>query len=222
MEHERPHYIVRRCEPGEPVSFSHLEEIRISHWLESEKDACPPTGLRLCYTAERLIGRFEVQSEWIRCINTRNNSPVYEDSCVEFFFRPLAGLGYFNFEFNCAGALLSYYIEDWRRTGGAFAGYRVLSEAELKEIAVRSSIKAAALPIQEMLSDWWLEFEIPFRVLEPYVMGAGKIQQQREWRGNLYKCAELSKTPHWGSWAPLREKNFHSPGEFGTLLPAPR
>ena len=222
MDLDRPTYTVRHLQGREPVAFSTLEEIRLSHWLDTDSGKRPEVGFRLCCTSTALIGRFEVRAERIRCVNTRFQSPVYEDSCVEFFFRPFPDRGYFNFEFNCAGTVLSYFITDWTRAGNAVAAYQPLTEAELRTIAVRSTFGPEDLPIHDILADWSLEFEIPFALLRAYTAEAGEIQKQPEWRGNAYKCADLSASPHWGSWAPLRAKNFHSPEEFGRLLPTLR
>lgn len=219
MDCDRPTYTVRHVKPGEPVAFSALEELRLSHWIDSDRGMRPEVAFRLCCTSRALLGRFEVRGERVRCVNTRFQSPVYEDSCVEFFFRPFPDRGYFNFEFNCAGAVLSYFITDWTRAGNAFAGYQPLTEAELGTIGVRSTFGRADLPIDDIFADWSLEFEIPFALLRAYTADAGEIRSQPEWRGNVYKCADLSASPHWGSWAPLRAKNFHSPEEFGRLLP---
>lgn len=222
MEQLLPRCTVRQVSPGERLLFPTAEEIRITHWLDPGPAPPPRVGLRLFWSIEKLIGRFEVAGETIRCVHRRFQSPVYQDSCVEFFFRPHQDRGYFNFEFNCAGTLLAYYISDWRRVGSAFAHYMPLTEGELSAVAVRSTFERAEIPIEPRRADWWLEFEIPFRVLQAYTGLTPNIQDLPCWRGNAYKCADLSPSPHWGSWAPLREKNFHSPEEFGLLLPERR
>jgi hypothetical protein len=39
-----------------------------------------------------------------------------------------------------------------------------------------------------------------------------------EWRVGLFKCADDSRTPHWGSAFPIGEQlNFHQPELFGSL-----
>jgi hypothetical protein len=44
----------------------------------------------------------------------------------------------------------------------------------------------------------------------------GKIGGQ-SWRGNFFKCAEEISHPHWASWSPVDELNFHLPRCFGTI-----
>ena len=37
------------------------------------------------------------------------------------------------------------------------------------------------------------------------------------WRGNFFKCVEENSHPHWASWSPVDEFNFHLPQCFGVL-----
>jgi hypothetical protein len=67
---------------------------------------------------------------------------------------------------------------------------------------------------------WSLEFAIPFALFHAYVGNPGTIAG-REWRGNLYKCGNKTSRPHWASWSPLKERNFHAPQDFGVLRFAP-
>jgi hypothetical protein len=63
---------------------------------------------------------------------------------------------------------------------------------------------------------WTIEFTIPFAMFEKYV-GPLKPVVGQTWRGNLYKCADGSSHPHWATWAPIDELNFHLPHCFGYL-----
>ena len=37
------------------------------------------------------------------------------------------------------------------------------------------------------------------------------------WRANFYKCGDETSHPHWLSWSPVKELNFHAPDDFGEL-----
>jgi hypothetical protein len=65
-------------------------------------------------------------------------------------------------------------------------------------------------------TEWLLEFFIPFALLEKYVGPFGHVYNQ-EWRANFQKCADDTSHPHWASWAPIDELNFHLPHCFGTI-----
>jgi hypothetical protein len=200
-------YIVRRA----PV-----EAAVLSHHRPEGSDHRPVVSVRLGHDGARLFGRFEVQDRYVRAAATKYGDRVWEDSCVEFFFQPIAGKGHFGFEFNCGGVFLADYITDPTRAPGGFREWKRLSEAEVSAVEVRSSLKAPIEPEIATPVAWWLEFSIPASVLEPCVGKLGDLAGQR-WRGNFTKCADACSHPHWISWAPLKRKEFHSPGEFGEL-----
>jgi hypothetical protein len=63
---------------------------------------------------------------------------------------------------------------------------------------------------------WYLEFSVPFALLKKYAGPLGTIKDQT-WRANFYKCGNETSHPHWVSWAPLSERNFHNPSSFGPI-----
>jgi hypothetical protein len=83
-------------------------------------------------------------------------------------------------------------------------------------VTIYSSLPPVIEPEMEDEITWLLEFSIPFALLESYVGNLGQVEGQ-EWRGNLYKCGNRTSHPHWASWAPLSDRNFHAPWDFGTL-----
>jgi hypothetical protein len=154
----------------------------------------------------------------VRCVHTGFQAPVYEDSCVEFFVQPRPDKGYFNFEFNGGGTLLASYVTDPTRTDdGRVAEATPLSLAEGRQVAVYGSLPPIVEHEIEYEVMWSLEFAIPFTLLHTYVgRSLGKLEGQ-EWRGNLYKCGNKTSHPHWASWSPLSDRNFHAPWDFGVL-----
>jgi hypothetical protein len=143
-------------------------------------------------------------------------APTYLDSCVEFFLQPKPDRGYFNFEFNCGGSLLCYYIVDPVRVPGGFRDFTPLPEADGRQVAIYHSMPPRVEPEIAEPTEWRLEFSIPFSVLEKWVGPVGRVGGQ-EWRANLYKCGDETSHPHWASWAPVDELNFHLPRCFGTI-----
>jgi hypothetical protein len=87
-------------------------------------------------------------------------------------------------------------------------------------VAVYHSLPSIIEPEMEDEVTWSLEFSIPFALLTGYVGSLGKVEGQ-QWRGNLYKCGNRTSHPHWASWSPLSDKNFHAPWDFGALWFAP-
>jgi hypothetical protein len=39
----------------------------------------------------------------------------------------------------------------------------------------------------------------------------------QSWRDNFYKCGDQTSHPHWASWSPVDDLNFHLPRCFGTI-----
>jgi hypothetical protein len=179
-------------------------------------DHRPRTRARLAWDDEGLCGLFRVEDRHVRSVHTRFGDPVYEDSCVEVFLQPKPGRGYLNFEMNAGGALLVCHVTDHRKTPDGFAAFTKLTEAQGRGVAVRSTLPRVIEPELDGPVDWQLSFFIPTALLETFVGPIGPLGGQ-EWRANLYKCGDRTSHPHWASWCPVDERNFHLPHCFGTL-----
>ena len=191
-------------------------ELEIAHFRPESSPHHPRTLARLVYDDEYLHGIFRVEDRYVRCTRTRYMDAVYKDSCVEFFVEPPGGKGYFNFEFNCGGALLCSHVRDFRRTPAGLADALPIPEDEAARVGVRSSLDALVEPeVAEPLT-WTLQFRIPFALLAAHA-GAPCPAEGQVWRANFYKCAEENSHPHWAAWSPVDELNFHLPRCFGEL-----
>lgn len=176
----------------------------------------PRTRCKLLYNEQTIFGIFRVEDQFVRCIHRDFQSDVWQDSCVEFFVQPQAGSGYFNFEFNCGGALLASYVTKAARVEGRLQEVRPLTADDDRQIRRWASLPQKVLPEIQTPITWCLEFAIPIAVLEKYTGPLGPVRGQI-WRANFYKCGNETSHPHWLSWAPLRERNFHDPASFGSI-----
>jgi hypothetical protein len=176
----------------------------------------PLTNCKLLYDPGTLYGIFRVVDQYVRCINTGFQADVYKDSCVELFLQPKPTGGYFNFEFNCGGAMLASYITDPARVNGRVKKYTPLTPEDDRQIQRYHNLPAVVEPEITKKQIWFLEFSIPFAVLKKYVGLLGEISGQI-WRGNFYKCGNETSHPHWGAWSPVNERNFHLPASFGNI-----
>jgi len=190
---------------------------RVERFRPESSDHAPLTEVRLMASKEGLNGIFRVEDRYVRCIRSRYFDEVWKDSCVEFFVQPKPDGGYFNFEFNCGGAFLVCYVTDPTLMDGRLARAEKLPSELGQQVCVKSSLPAIVDPELTVLTVWTLQFFIPFFVLQRYT-GPLSIQPGERWRGNFFKCASEVSHPHWASWSPVDEFNFHRPRCFGELL----
>ncbi len=216
-----PEYVIHMVEAQpemtgkwEGPSWSKVAARDIDHYRPESSPHRPVTRFKLQYDRRGLYGIFKVKDRFVRCIHTDYQSDVFKDSCVEIFLQPKVGQGYFNFEFNCGGALLAYHILDPSRSNGKFRDYVVLSGETDSLIKRFHSTPVTVDPEHLKPMDWYLEFFIPFSVMENHV---GPINREEAWRGNLFKCGDETSQPHWGAWSPVDELDFHRPANFGHL-----
>jgi hypothetical protein len=209
------------------------ETLQVAHFHPQSSSHRPKTQAKLLYDDEGIYVIFRVEDRYVKAVHENYQDPVCQDSCVEFFVMPCGFVnytslssvtspcenyqGYFNFEVNCIGTMLLYYIEDHRRTPDGFAKYDPVQEILANRITVFHSLSG---PIEEEITtpvDWVVGYQIPFSIFESY-LGPLDIRQGRGWRVNFYKCGDRTSHPHWASWKPIGEElNFHQPARFGAL-----
>lgn len=180
-------------------------------------DHAPEVKCRLGYDETALYGRFRVADRYVRSVAQKFQDQVCHDSCVEFFVAPAGSGGYLNFEMNCGGVLLAYYITDHRRTDDGFVGFRKLTSSEGALIEVASTLPKINDPELPGPLVWELGFKIPFELFKN-IGGMAEIRSGTVWRANFYKCGDQTSHPHWLSWQPVRELNFHLPECFGEIV----
>lgn len=185
--------------------------------LESEKHsiACrnwadeypyhPVTIFTVGRSDDAIFIDFFVRGNYLRAVNYKNNSPVADDSCVEFFMKLPGSDEYWNFEFNCIGAVNASHRKDRKHPCR-------LSDDEIA--AIKRYASCGNKPFNEMegMFNWSLTIAIPFSLI-------GLTAFPAEIKGNFYKCASATKMPHYLSWAPIRTENpdFHRPEFFGKI-----
>jgi len=218
-----PAYTVRAANPlpdlgngwGHPA-WARAETASVDQFRPESSAHSPRTLVRLLHGPGGIRGIFHIDDQYVRSVRTRYLDQVWKDSCVEFFMKPRTDRGYFNLEMNAGGAHLCYYVEDPTRTPQGLKKYFPLPEEEGRQFQVRSSLPKTVDPELREPVSWELNFFIPFAVLEKHVGPLGAMSGQ-SWRGNFYKCAEDLSHPHWVSWSPVDEFNFHLPRCFGTI-----
>lgn len=176
-------------------------------------DFHPRVAVRIAHSGESIHLRWRVDDRYIVIRTTATNGPVHQDACVEWFFEPVPGHGYFNLEINAGGTVYCSHIREQDLDGGRPIGSRMLDPASLATIGVRSSLPRSIVDELPGPLTWTLDVDVPLGIFAPYVHG---LACQGNWRGNLFHCAELSSRPRWTAWSPIGELlSFHQPDCFG-------
>ena len=185
--------------------------------------------LRLAATPQALILLFHVQEPddaWPpRAVATQDSESVYEDSCVEFFFRPQAApdgeQAYINIEMNSRGVILSALGSDRHVRQSLEPVIRPLIEVQTFGLALEhanSSMNPKGVTLAR--TDWGLRLEI-----SPDVFTWFNRSELTEFKpglsleANAYKCGDATVTPHYHALYPVTSEtpNYHRPQDFGVL-----
>lgn len=168
----------------------------------------PLSTFVIAHSGKAIYIDYLVRCNYLRAVNYTDQSPVSEDSCVEFFVEPVPGGDYWNFEFNCIGTINASHRKERP------APTR-LSTEELAQVKRYASCGERPFCEVEGLFTWHLLVKIPCGLL-----GLESIEPGTQMRGNFYKCASAASSPHFLSWSPIatEKPDFHRPEFFGNLI----
>ena len=181
------------------------ESIDVINWEEYSYK--PIVAFDIARSKVNLYIRYFVKGNSLKALYETDGSPVYQDSCVEFFMKRVNDPNYYNFEFNCIGT-----CDAARRTSRDIK--TSLSQDEYKSIQRLPSLKRQSFAEKKGIYSWSLIVVIPFKL-----MGLDPENLPEKILGNFYKCADDTEYPHFVSWSPidLPEPNFHCPEFFGEI-----
>ena len=144
----------------------------------------------------------------IRCECKNRDDAVYTDSCLEFFIKPFEDdERYMNFEVNPDGVYLSQIGE--KRENRRFIKELTDIEPVIVPMTVREDGKSA----------WGYDILIPCNFISELYAKEFSVRECRM-KGNFYKCADLSVSPHYGAHFPVTTAalGFHNPECFGDII----
>ena len=190
------------------------EEALINNYCEESMTFDVKSKIKLQYSVRGLYGIFHSEESAIRAEIKDHNSGSCNDSCVEFFIKPNdLTVGYLNFEFTPLGFVHCSHVIDWHRLNGALNERILLPIEDIKSLKVVSSFNG-----KSSQRSWSLAFFIPFKLLQKYFdFDENNLSDDNNWTANFYKCGDKTEKPHWISWNPVYELNFHLPECFGKL-----
>lgn len=163
---------------------------------------CPVAArAQACHDGETLFVRLEAEEREIRATLTGRLDQVCNDSCLEFFFAPLAGdRRYFNFECNPLGNL--------------YVGFGAQRPTRVRQIVK----DPAMFHIRPFTTEkgWGVTMAIPGDYIRLYMP---EFTMSGEAAGNFYKCGDETAVPHYLAWSPLTAEtpDYHRRQDFGVL-----
>lgn len=168
----------------------------------------PLTAFAIAHSEKYIYVDFFVRCNYLRAVNYLNNSPVSEDSCVEFFIAPKCDNHYWNFEFNCIGTINASHRTERKNPTR-------LTDDELAQVKRYASCGTRPFNEIEGLFTWNLTIAIPLELIGLKYEGKAIAIQ-----GNFYKCASGTSLPHYMSWNPINtdKPNFHCQEFFGDII----
>ena len=176
------------------------------NWAANQGIALPTVMANITASNEFLQVDFSVE-EPIDCFRAEvmeDGGHSWEDSCIEIFLQNPANLAeYYNFETTSRGYLLAARGTDRNNRTD-------LDSAQLAQVQ-RS--KQLASVIGDFVC-WGMSVRIPASLFGLTSFEGVQL------RGNLYKCADKAKTPHYLSAFPIETEkpDFHRPEFFDILV----
>ena len=175
-------------------------------WKANQGITLPAVQAQVAYVNGALQAEFMVEEpmDCFRAEVREDNGSSWEDSCVEIFLRnPKNPAEYFNFEITSRGFVLA------ARGAGRQDRQKLPPESLTKIGRVKQLASVAG-----NLICWGITVTIP-----PEIFGMNSFEGVAL-EGNLYKCADKAKTPHYLSAFPIdtEKPDFHRPEFFQVLL----
>ena len=187
-----------------PQSWEQAPVLEICEPLRPEYAGVPiQAWAQVCYDDEALHVHLWAKEEHIRAELTGLLDEICEDSCLEFFFSPIAGdLRYFNLECNPNGKVYLGMGRD------IYSLVRFIPEFP--------SIHPEPNRIE---GGWELHYSIPYSFIRTF-FPTFDPKPGDTMRANCFKCGDKTEIPHCLAWNPvpiLPRASFHNPEAFGLM-----
>ncbi len=182
------------------LDWGSLDTMSIDKVLWTEDTGIRAQG-QLCYDDKNLYVHLSAVEEDIRAEYTEPLSPVYQDSCLEFFFKMEDSENYFNFEINPNGCLCTQFGPN---------------KSDRINIVRDDAVEYFGIQTNRTSDGWEVFYQIPLSFIQLFYPD---YHFEGELKANLYKCGNNTVHKHYLAWNPidLDLPNFHCPEYFGTL-----
>jgi len=178
-------------------------------WKAGKKEQ---TLARMLWDDEFLYVSYDCRDAHISAVNTKHDSPVYKDDCVELFTAPNPDrrFDYFNIEMNVNRAILDRHhpdgpgkkVPNWNSQG----------------VMIATSVDGTLNDDTDKDRGWVLEVAIPFANFAE-VTGRPHPNDGDVWHLNLNRLGGQTNPQH-SQWSPgtTATPAFHAPDTFGRVI----
>jgi hypothetical protein len=180
--------------------------LQISPWHTPQNK--PDVSFVVAHAGDCILLKYYVLERSIRGFHSQSNTPVHEDSCVEFFISFDGDDEYYNLEFNCIGTCLFGFGKD--------KGNRLLMPEDAIGKIRRLVVIEPLVKGNDNLVYWELVVSIPLEVFTHYNISNLK---EKTCQVNFFKCGDHLPEPHFLTWNNIvaASPDFHLPQYFGRL-----
>lgn len=192
-------YTITRC-CGEP-DWTQIPKLNIDSPLDTP--SLPISAYaQVCYDDQALYVHLRAVEKDIRAELTGKLDEICEDSCLEFFFRPITDdLRYFNIECNPNGCM--------------YLGFGSNVDTLVRLIPETPPIQPEVMRTED---GWEIYYTVPYSFIRNFFPEFSPVSGYTT-RANFYKCGDKTPTPHYYCWNPVPKQrcSFHNPSAFGIV-----
>ena len=179
-------------------------EIKNFPWKDTYT-ATPKTFVTLSYDDEGIIAHLVSYETNLRATETKHNTFVHKDSCMEIFMKYAADTDerYINIEMNPNGAAYSAVSFDRNSS-------QLIDPADIDTLGIKT----------EIFEDRWeIKLKIKAEYIKKYIPSY-KHESGAHLKGNFYKCGDDTDHPHFGCFNNIErpQPDFHRPEFFADFV----
>ena len=196
------HYVITRV-TAQP-DWTHIPVLSIDTKYLQTSDQIHANA-QLCYDDSGILVHLWADVPEIRAVETGPTGTPCKDSCLEFFFQPVAGdARYINLEFNYNGC---YYL-------GVGTGL----DDKMRLLPGRDADTLFAPDIRRTKTGWEIYYKIPYAFIRR-LFPAFDLIPGMSMRANCYACSDLTVPHYYLSWNPVKTDpfTFHRSECFGKM-----
>ncbi len=181
--------------------WNNIEKAQISEYPWGNQ-YMPKAYFQAYYDTDGINIRLFCEEKAPKALYSEYMSPVYKDSCLEFFAAYGKG-GYINCEVNSNGASLIAFGEDRH------------NRVPLLQLCG----ELPAVKAEKNDCVWCVSIKMPYSILQKIYPDFNAVSGYCFY-GNAYKCGDDCAIPHYGMWnaATCEKPDFHRPEYFGKFI----